>query len=117
MIEDTITIKRTDYEELLDRIEDLEAALALIQAQRADDGTRIPIDVVDAEIAGAHPVAAWRAYRGMTVEDLARRAGLAVSEIAGIESNDRDPDTATVHALSGALDVPADLLTPESAEQ
>ncbi|NBC34795.1 MAG: helix-turn-helix domain-containing protein [Alphaproteobacteria bacterium] len=100
---------------LEERIEDRVARVALIQARLADDGTRIPLEVVKAEIGGAHPVAAWRTYRGLTVAGLAEKAGINEGRLSEIENGRTAGDADAQRALSEALDVPADLLIPEKA--
>jgi len=114
MSDDTVTLSRADYEAMVDRIEDLEATIAYDRAIRTDDGTRIPADVVNAEILdGDHPIAAWRRYRGLTLRQLAERSGVNDAYLSEIE-NGRKPGSALAYkAVSQALDVPLDALIPE----
>jgi transcriptional regulator with XRE-family HTH domain len=54
----------------------------------------------------------------LTQEELARRAGLNRSYLAGIESGRRNTSARTIEKLAGALGVaPADLLTPLDISQ
>jgi hypothetical protein len=47
---------------------------ASIRAERGSDvETTIPIDVVKAELDGAHPIRAWRHHRGWHAETIFRR--------------------------------------------
>lgn len=101
--------------QLLDRIEELEASVAMIQARLADDGTRIPLDVVKAEMGGAHPVTAWRIYRGLTVEGLAEMVGINADRLSDIENGKASGDVDAYRALSEGLDVPLDVLIPVKA--
>ena len=55
----------------------------------------------------------YRSQLEMTQEELASRAGINRSYLAGIESGRRNPSARTMEKLAGALSVsPADLLTP-----
>ncbi len=63
---------------------------------------------------------AWRRWRGMNQEDLARRAGVAQTCVSQLESvASRTTRATTVQALARALDVPWDALVrygPQSLE-
>ncbi|QMW23316.1 helix-turn-helix domain-containing protein [Sandaracinobacteroides saxicola] len=62
---------------------DLEAARAGLESIESDGG--IPGEVVHATIRGAHPLVAWRQYRGMSQADLAHLAGTSQAAIARLE--------------------------------
>jgi len=95
------------------RLEDLEASLALLRARQEDDGTRIPHEVVKAEIAGDHPVTAWRRYRGLTARQLAREAGISAAYLSEIERGRKPGSVDAYRALARVLRAPVDLLAPE----
>lgn len=115
MAEDTVTLSRAEYEAMLAQIEDLEATLAYDRAVRDDDGTRIPGEVVKAEIQdGLHPISAWRRYRGLTLRDLAQRSGVNDAEISEIEHGRKPGSVHAYKAISTALDAPLDALIPDS---
>ena len=109
---DTGTLTREAYDELLARIEDLAASLALERARQHDDGTRIPLAVVKAEIAGSHPIAAWRAYRSLSVQQLAEQAHVPAEAITAVEADTATPDSDFRARIAAALDAPADVLEP-----
>ncbi len=96
--------------ELWDRIrellEDAEDAAAYRQAVAQDDGSRIPLPVMRAELEGTHPVRAWREYRGLTVQALADAAQLSKPFVSQIEGRKRSGTAATLKKLAAALDVP-----------
>lgn len=114
MTEDTVTLSRAEYDALLERIEDLQAALALDKAKREDDGAWTPGEVVDAVVLeGLHPVAAWRRYRGMTVRKLAEASGVSAAYVSEIEGGRKPGSVAAYRALGKALDAPLDALVPD----
>jgi len=115
MTEETVTITRTEYDELLERLEDLEASLALLRDRQEDDGTRIPHEVVKAEVAGDHPVTAWRKYRGLTGRQLAQEAGLSAAYLSEIEHGKKPGSVEAYRALARVLRAPIDVLAPERA--
>jgi transcriptional regulator with XRE-family HTH domain len=55
-------------------------------------------------------IQAWRLSRGRSVESLAEQAGLSVSALEAIESEEADPPVSTLERLAGALGVPASWL-------
>ena len=82
-------------------------------AKNKDDGFRIPSEIVDAELRGEHPVAAWRKHRGHTLESLAKASNLSAPFIHQIETRKRVGSARTLKALAAALEVPLDVLTDE----
>jgi len=64
----------------------------------------IPGDVVHAEIDGDHPVRAWRKYRKLTAEKLAKKARMNRVYLTQIENGKRKGTAAIYKALAKALD-------------
>lgn len=92
---------------LVERLDDV----ALFDRAKAnDDGVRIPAAVVDALLAGDHPVKAWREYRRMTQDTLAAAANLSKPYVSQIENRKRDGTMEVFKALAMALGVPIDML-------
>lgn len=106
----TDTVTRAEHEALLARVADLEDALAMRDAKAEDDGTRIPHAVVRAEVAGDHPITAWRKHRGLTARQLAERAGVSAAYLSEIVSGRKPGSVAAFKALAAALDAPLDAL-------
>ncbi len=75
---------------------------------KANGGESIPADVVKAIIAGEHPVCAFRKLRGLTMQELADKAGVSQPAIAGIESRRRNGRHDTMKAIAAALGVGLD---------
>lgn len=98
--------------ELWDRVkgllEDLEDEALFEHAKANDDGRRIPAAVLDAELAGDHPVRAWRNHRRMTQDALAARAGISKPYLSQIETRQRMGTTDAMSKLASVLDVPVD---------
>jgi len=91
-------------------VDNLDDELLFDQAKIQDDGFRVPAAVLDAELAGDHPVRAWRAYRRMTQKTLADITQLSVPYISQIENRQRTGTTDVMLKIATALDVPLDML-------
>jgi DNA-binding XRE family transcriptional regulator len=90
---------------------DAEAAAAAAAAferdkaarQRAGAEPTIPFEVLQGEVAGAHPIAAWRKYRGMTQARLAKEIGIDRGYLAQIERRGRAGTPETLAKIARAL--------------
>ncbi|HET9067973.1 MAG TPA: helix-turn-helix transcriptional regulator, partial [Amaricoccus sp.] len=84
-----VTIPRAEFEAMLERLENLEDALA-VEAFRKEFGTGpeafIPEVVADRLLDGEVPLRAWRTYRGLTQAALGELAGVSRPMIADIET-------------------------------
>ncbi len=102
----------------MEDLEDLEDELLAARALRERDfrAPIVPAAVVHAIAGGAHPVRAWREYRGLTQEELARRTGTSKAYISHIERGMRQPALALTKAFSRALDAPLDILVEAITE-
>ena len=113
---DTVTLSRAEYESLLDRIEDAEdkAAIDRLEGRIAKMGFTeatkdyLPIQLVERLIAGEHPIRVWRAYRGMTREALAEKAGVAPSYLTEIETRKKPGSFDAMIKLAAALGISLD---------
>jgi DNA-binding XRE family transcriptional regulator len=113
---DTVTLTRTEYEELIEQLEDAEdlAAIARIEAREAALGIEpaqagyLPIELVERLIAGEHPVRVWRACRGLTRRQLAAAAGVSPSYLTEIETGKKPGSFDALAKLAIALRVPLD---------
>lgn len=77
-------------------------------------GFEVPPEVASAVQAGAHPITAWRDYRGLTREILAGWIGFEEDDVAHFEDNDAVPTVEILQMIANALDVPIQLLLPPS---
>jgi ribosome-binding protein aMBF1 (putative translation factor) len=128
---DDVTLSRDAYDALVDRAQRAEAradALAkqvaalerayetavLERAKARDEGVRIPAAVVDAELDGAHPVRAWRQYRGLSARRLAAASGLSPAYLCEIEAFKKSGSIDAVRNLARVLDAPVVALLPDT---
>ena len=115
---DTVTLSRSEYEALLDRIADSEDRTAIdrLEARIAKEGfeaaTRdyLPVELAKRLFDGEHPVRVWRAHRGLTREVLAGKAGVAPSYLTEIETRRKPGSFDALAKLAQALDVSLDEL-------
>lgn len=92
-----------------------EQALDLADVERfdrEDTGLRYPAAVAHAIADGAPPLKAWRDHRGLTMQELAKAAGVSRPYISQIESGRRTGTLATLTRLAQALDIQVQALAP-----
>ena len=90
--------------------EDLEDTLAAIEA---DDGVRVPHGVALAIINGERPIRAYRDYRGLTLQELSDRTGLAISYISEIERGRKSGSISALARIAAAFGTTIDVLFDE----
>ncbi|SMG00345.1 helix-turn-helix domain-containing protein [Burkholderia singularis] len=105
------------WDRVKDLIEDLEDEALFAQAKANDDGHRIPAAVLDAELAGDHPVRAWRNHLRMTQDALAAGAGISKPYLSQIETRQRVGTTDVLSKIAGVLAIPIDHLIEQPANQ
>ena len=105
--------------DLWERVQHLFEAMEDVRIHDAavadDDGFRIPAAVLDAQLAGDHPIKAWRDHRRLTQDALANAAGVSKPYLSQIENRKRDGSVDVLRALATALAVPLDLLVEDRA--
>ena len=74
----------------------------------ADDGFRVPGEIVNAILNGTHPVKAWREHGDLTQDALAAKAGISTAYLCQIETGKRQGAVKTLKALAKALGVSLD---------
>jgi ribosome-binding protein aMBF1 (putative translation factor) len=124
--DDTVTLRRADYEAMIEAIEDAEdiATLRAAEAREAEIGTEaawadhLPVELVERLMAGEHPVRIWREHRGLSPRALADQAGVGRSYVAEIEGHRKPGSVAAYRRLATALGVAVDdLLPPAPADR
>jgi DNA-binding XRE family transcriptional regulator len=108
-----VVLPESEYEELLDRLDEAAAVLAVERFERklaAGEEEFVPADVVDRILAGENKVAIWREYRGLTARELAEKAGITQAYLSQIESGKRDGTIGTMKKIAEALSVTIDEL-------
>jgi DNA-binding XRE family transcriptional regulator len=69
-------------------------------------------ELVYAILDGAHPIRAWREYRGLTQGQLAQVAEISVPCLSQLESGKRKGSRAVLSAIAAALDLDLDDVVP-----
>ena len=133
---DEVVLSRADWEQIVSALEnDIDEDqddIAAVAAARVEDArfavrleaergspveTTIPIEVVKGELHGAHPMRAWRDYRGWTQSDLSVKSGVARDLIAQIETRRKNGSTQSLSRLARALGVPLEVLVEDDGEK
>ena len=115
---DTVTLRRADWEALVDLLEDAEdiAAVAARSAQEAASGreaTRrdyLTGDELRRLLDWESPLKVWREKRGLSQRDLARAAGVSPSYLAEIETGRKPGSAEALLNLARVLNVPMERL-------
>ena len=121
---ETITLPRSEYDALLDRLEDAEDALTIrnFRAKVEEDGwdtaTKdcLPVELVERKLNGEHPVRVWREHRKLSLRALGERANLPASYISEIENYLKPGSYSAYFKIAHAMDLPIDAVGPEVAE-
>jgi DNA-binding XRE family transcriptional regulator len=112
---DTVTLRRADYEALLNQLEDAEDRAAVLEhrlAKASGKAEMLTLEEADRLIGGENPVKFWRDKRHMTQEGLARIAGISKSFLSEIESGKGTASVETLRKLAHELKVDVDDLLP-----
>lgn len=104
--DEMVVLSRKEYDRLTHMAYDEDAHdMALVAAQmnkiKTGKTTLIPESVVKAiAVTGVHPIRAWREYRGLTAEQLAKKAKLARATISQMETGKRKGTVAAYKAIA-----------------
>lgn len=106
-----ITIELSHYQKLLEAAQilaDLEARedaadLEAVRRSLAETGESVPDSVMGRLLSDENRVLIYREWRGYTVSELARRAGLHRVQVHDIETGKRKGSVATLKKIAGAL--------------
>lgn len=101
-----VVMPESEFEAIQDALDNAEASV--IEARIAAGEETYPAELVDAILDGAHPVAAFRKWRGLTALDLAQKANLSRPYITEIETGRKDGSVKALKAIADALDVDLD---------
>ncbi|VDY06930.1 Transcriptional regulator, XRE family [Thiomonas sp. Bio17B3] len=93
-------------------VESLDDVALFDAVKAADDGSRVLGAIAHAILDGAHPVKAWREYRGLTQDALAEKAGISKAYLSQIETGKRIGVAKTLKALAAALGVTLNEIQP-----
>ncbi|MBY3254528.1 helix-turn-helix transcriptional regulator [Rhizobium laguerreae] len=106
-----VVVPEAHYRRLVDALEDrldVEAAREIMA--RIKDGTEevIPAEFVNRLLGGENTVKVWREFREMTVDELAEKAGIGVSDLSAIETGECDGSFGSIKKIAGALKITVD---------
>lgn len=93
-----------------------DSAVAKAELDKIKSGktTLVPHAVVVAiAVKGVHPIRAWRVQRGLTAEQLAKKAKLTRSTISQMETRKRKGTVAAYQAIAKALGIGVENLLDE----
>ena len=105
------------YDELCDALEDASDAEAMRQAAASGGQTFPSAFVQRLLLSGENRVRVWREYRGLSVAELARSAGVSTGHISAIENGKSTGSLQTLRCIAEALCTSIDALVPPSSEQ
>ena len=106
--DETVLLRRADYEALVREAEDAADATQIREVEariRAGEDEYVPIELIKRLMAGAAPVRAWREHRGLSARVLASRAGISAAYLSQIETGRKPGSFATMARLARALGV------------
>lgn len=80
------------------------AALERFRNRRAaGEEELIAAEIVDRLLDGENRIRVWREHRGLTLDLLAERAGIAQAYLSQLETGKREGEIDTLRAIAGAL--------------
>lgn len=100
--ETLVVLPLTEYQSLKDA-----ADIADADRIRAAD-EMVPAEVVSRLLAGDNPLRVWRGHRGMTINELAERAGISAPYLSQLETGKKEGSISALKSLAAALDLDVD---------
>lgn len=106
-----VVLPEAEYRVLLDAAEnsaDAAAARAFEGRSAAEEEECLPAGMVERMVAGESPIRVWREYRGLSVRDLAGRAGISQPYLSQMEAGRRKGTADTLGRIAEALGIGVD---------
>ncbi len=103
----------SEYEKLQEALEDAEDIKDIEKNLKAiQDGTEIAIpgEVTFAILDGTNPIRAWREYKHIKMNELAKNVGISSAYLSQIENNKRNPTIDTLKNIAKELDIDIETL-------
>ena len=110
-----VMLPEAEFDALVEAAEDvLDRAAAAAFRRKLDTGEEelVPASVVDRILDGENRVKVWREHRGVSRSALAGEAGLSDSDLARIETGEREATASRLKKIAAALTVSLDDLVP-----
>ena len=104
-------IPLTEYERLVEAAEDLADVRAYDEAMRrlaSGEDELVPAEIVNRILDGENALRVWREYRGLTVKQLAEKAGVSAPFVSQIETGQRDGSIETMRKIASVLKLSLD---------
>jgi DNA-binding XRE family transcriptional regulator len=109
--DDEVILRRSEYDNLMRRLEDLEDRGTVERVRNEKDRRYVPVEIVQRLISGEESkVKVWREYRGMTLRALAEKAQIAPAYLSEIETRKKPGSLKAMAALARALDIQIEAL-------
>ena len=106
-----VVLPLKDYEQLRSAAEDLGDVHAYDAAKRrlaSGEDELLPATYANRVLDGENSVRVWREYRGLSVKELAERAGISAAYLSQLERGNRQGTLTTMKALAVALSLDLD---------
>ena len=97
-------------QELLENAEDIKDIEENLKAIEENREIVVPGEVTFAIVDGIHPIRAWREYKNLRINALAKRVGISGSYLSQIENGKRNPTIETLKAIASALEIEPEML-------
>ncbi len=109
--DDEVILRRSEYDDLMRRLEDLEDRGTVERVRNEKDRRYVPVEIVQRLISGEESkVKVWREYRGLTLRGLAEKAQIAPAYLSEIETRKKPGSLKAMAALARALDIQIEAL-------
>jgi DNA-binding XRE family transcriptional regulator len=97
-------------QEAFDDAEDINDIERHIKAVQKGEEIMVPGEVTFAILSGINPVRAWREYKQIKMNELAKRAGISSAYLSQIENGKRNPTIDTLKAIANELEIDIEML-------
>lgn len=107
-------LSKEEYDRLVEHAEeqlDIDAAVEAEKRLQQGEET-VPDTMAKAMLAGEAPLRTWRKHRGLTLEQLAEKSGVAKSSLSNVENGRRGLSMEAWRSVADALSVLVDDILP-----
>lgn len=108
-----VVLPYKDFEkinELLEDIEDIKDIEKYLKSVEDNAEDVIPGEVTFAIIDDTHPIRAWRKYKNIKMNQLAKKVGISGAYLSQIENGKRNPTIETLKAIANALEIEPEMI-------
>jgi len=103
----------SDYKKLQDALEDAEDIKEIeenLKAIKEGKEITVPGEVTFAILDGISPIRAWREYKQIKMNELAKKVGISSSYLSQIENGKRNPTIDTLKVIAKELKIDIEML-------